>query len=99
MSLDEVQRAIDIYNKRKKDELKEKATQDYQLANLIGISVSRIYSKSSKYPRIEEIYPTLFTDESKPYEQQKMALSVERFKIFAMQNNKKYSDGKEVINT
>lgn len=91
MSVDEIQRAIDAYNRRKKDELKEKANMDYLLANMIGISISRIYSKSARYPRIEEVYPNLFGQEAKQYDRQKLALSIERFKAFAIQNNSKYN--------
>ena len=41
-------------------EAQEKATYDYILADLIGKSVSRLYSSSNTMPDIAEVYPSLF---------------------------------------
>ena len=38
----------------------DKASFDYQLSNLIGISVSRLFSSDSKFPEIYDAYPTIF---------------------------------------
>ncbi len=71
---------------------KERASYDYMLADLIGRSVSRIYSKDSKYPEIYEAYPSLFekevVEESK--NQKKDEISAIRFKQFATSFNSKY---------
>lgn len=41
-------------------ERQNKASFDYQLSNLIGISVSRLFSSDSKFPEIYDAYPTIF---------------------------------------
>ena len=41
-------------------ERQDKASFDYQLSNLIGISVSRLFSSDSKFPEIYDVYPTIF---------------------------------------
>lgn len=41
-------------------ERQDKASFDYQLSNLIGISVSRLFSSDSKFPEIYDAYPTIF---------------------------------------
>lgn len=56
MTIAEVKREIEGYNYRQQ----VKASYDYQLANLIGISVGRCLSKSVKFPEIEDCYPSLF---------------------------------------
>lgn len=84
-----------------KEELQEKATFDYNLADLIGRSISRIYNSSATMPDISEVYPTLF--DSKELQQQKQEkqaeLSALRFKLFAESFNKQFeetdTEGKE----
>ena len=41
-------------------ERQDKASFDYQLSNLIGISVSRLFSSDSKFPEIYDAYPSIF---------------------------------------
>ena len=60
MTLSELTRAIESKKRVDKVRLQEKANFDYILANLIGKSISRIYSSSNKMPDISEVYPTLF---------------------------------------
>lgn len=45
-------------------ERQDKASFDYQLSNLIGISVSRLFSSDSKFPEIYDAYPTIFSPPS-----------------------------------
>lgn len=45
-------------------ERQDKASFDYQLSNLIGISVSRLFSSDSKFPEIYDVYPTIFSPPS-----------------------------------
>ena len=42
--------------------MQEKAYFDYQLANLIGMSVARLLSKGAKYPTFEKAYPFVNKD-------------------------------------
>ena len=92
MTLSELTRAIESKKRVDKVRLQEKATFDYTLANLIGKSISRIYSSSNKMPDISEVYPTLF--DSKEIEEKKQEnknkLSALRFKQFADSFNSKF---------
>ncbi|MBE6782973.1 MAG: hypothetical protein E7536_03060 [Ruminococcaceae bacterium] len=100
MTIPELQRSINSYNRIKKREAQEKATYDYLLADLIGRSVSRIYSSSNTMPEISEAYPTLFdSEEIKQKKQAKQAeLSVLRFKHFANSYNQKFKEVQRVTN-
>lgn len=97
MTIAELVRAIDSKKRIQKDLSKERASFDYILADLIGRSISRIYSSSSNMPAIEEVYPSLFdSQEIKEKEAERKAeLSAIRFKQFADSYNKKF---KEVAN-
>lgn len=98
MTMGELQRYFESYQRRYKREAQEKATFDYALAELIGRSVARIYSSSAQMPEIYEVYPTLF--DSKEAQERKQAqkaeLSALRFKQFANFHNMKIN--KEVAN-
>lgn len=95
MTIAELNRFIESYNRTKKQEAREKAAFDYIQAGLIGRSVASYFSKIG-IPPIEEVYYYLFTDneevEQKKQEKQKAIneLSALRFKQFANSFNKKY---------
>jgi hypothetical protein len=76
-------------------EEQKRASFDYILADLIGRSVSRLYSSANKMPPIQEAYPSLFdSDEvAEKVQQRKNELSVLRFKHFAQSHNKKIKGG------
>lgn len=78
-----------------KQQARERATWDYILANLIGVSVSSVFNKSSKMPDIEKVYPNLFdAEEIQVQKQQKQdELSAARFRQFAEAFNKKFEKG------
>ena len=63
MTLGELERAMASKRRIEKSRIKEKASFDYILAELIGRSVARIYSKDSKFPEIYDAYPSLFEKE------------------------------------
>lgn len=94
MTLAEIVRAIDSKKRVKRAQDQERASFDYKLADLIGRSVSRIYSSSATMPDISEVYPTLF--DSKEIEEHKRAkkaeLSALRFKQFATSYNKRFKE-------
>ena len=48
------------YSNRLLRERQDRAFFDYQLSNLIGISVSRLFSSDGKFPEIHEAYPSIF---------------------------------------
>lgn len=92
MTIAELMRAIDSYNRRYRTAERQQAAFDYILADAIGKSVSRIYSSSAKMPKLYELYPALFaSDEIQEQEQAKKdELSVLRFKQFAQAHNNRY---------
>ena len=71
---------------------KERAMFDYLLADLIGKSVSRIYSNSARMPELYEVYPSLFEQEDieEKKQEQRDTLSALRFKQFAQSHNKRF---------
>lgn len=71
---------------------KERALFDYLLADLIGKSVSRIYSNSARMPELYEVYPSLFEqkDIEEKKQEQRDTLSALRFKQFAQSYNKRF---------
>lgn len=99
MTLAELERLIESKARVKKREEQERASFDYILADLIGRSISRIYSSSAKMPEMNEVYPSLFnSQEIQEKKQDKQdELSALRFKQFAQAYNKKMSKevGKE----
>ena len=100
MTIAELKRALASKVRITKLRAQEKASYDYILSDLIGKSVSRIYSSSAKMPDISEVYPTLF--ESKDIQEKKRAkkaeLSALRFKQFANSHNQKFKGVQKDIN-
>lgn len=94
MTIGEVTRKIESWNRCHKRELQQKASMDYALADLIGISVSRCAS-SVDFPQIYEVYPDLFSaEEIQAAEEQKQAeLYSARFMQWAQQHNLKMKGG------
>ena len=95
MTLAELTRAIESKKRVMDTEAREKACFDYILADLIGRSISRLYSSSGKMPELYEAYPTLFDNEEIEVkkQQQKAELSAIRFRQFAKFHNNKISGG------
>lgn len=91
MTIAELERAIESKKRVKKIQDQERASFDYALADLIGRSISRIYSSSARMPEIYEVYPSLFDSEN--IQEQKQAQQAElyalRFKQFAQNYNDK----------
>lgn len=94
MTLAELTRAIDSKKRLQKQEAREKAYYDYILADLIGRSISRLYSSSGKMPELSEAYPSLFDNQE--IEEQKRArqaeLSAIRFRQFAKFHNDRFKE-------
>lgn len=91
MTLAEIERAVESKKRVKKIQDQERAAFDYALADMIGRSVSRIYSSSAKLPELYEIYPALFDKEEIQEKQQtqKDELFALRFRQFAQNYNNK----------
>lgn len=94
MTISELIRAVESKKRIEKKQAQEQATHNYILANLIGVSVGRIYSNSTKYPEIYEVFPQLFdmpqSDEEKQNKQDE--LSALRFKLFVNSFNEKMNN-------
>lgn len=101
MTLAEIKRAMESKLRVRKIEAQEKATFDYILADLIGISMSRCLDASKiQYPTIEEVYPNLFEEKIIQKQEEKVKkqdeLSALRFKLFAKSYNENYKEVAEV---
>ena len=94
MTIAELIRAMESKKRIAKQEAEAKASYDYILANLIGYSVSRIYSSSSKMPSLADAYPTIFNSEERQEAQQEKQdeLSALRFRQFAKFHNDKLAE-------
>lgn len=99
MTLAELERAMASKKRQYLRDQQDKAAFDYILADLIGKSISRIYSSTATLPELSKAYPTLFDNEEIQEAQQrkKDELSALRFKQFAQAYNKKVNKevGKE----
>lgn len=92
MTFLEVERAIESYKRVTKAQAQECASFDYILAELIGKSVSRIYSSANTMPDIAAVYPTLFdsVEIEQSRQKKKDELSALRFKQFAQSYNQRF---------
>ena len=95
MTIAEFDRAVESKRRVEKMKAQEQASFDYILADLIGRSIGRLYSSSTKLPELAEAYPSLF--ESGELQEQKQNkinnLSALRFRQFANFHNNKISKG------
>lgn len=91
MTIAELMRAMESHKRQYIAAEKERAAHNYIMADLIGRSISRIYSSSAKMPTLAEAYPSLFTAEeiAEKQQQKKTELSIMRFKQFANTFNSK----------
>ena len=94
MTLGEVERAIESKKRVHLAELKERATMDYILGDLVGRSIARIHNSSARYPEIETVYPTLFDSEEiqEAKQQKRDEMSIIRFRQFTQSFNKKFEE-------
>ena len=94
MTLGEVTRAIESYNRRVRIEAQERASFDYIQANLIVKGVGIVLSGKGTMPTIQEAYPKVFDDlverQERELQKQRDQLSVLRFKQFAQSYNKNF---------
>lgn len=79
----EIKAYLNAKIEKENEQFKNQAIISYRLADMIGASVSRLFSKQAKFPKIEKVYPGIFESEEKkidPAEQYKADL-------FAWANN------------
>ena len=90
-TIKQITRYVESYNKQQENQLQEKAFFDYQLANLIGMSVARLLSKDAKYPTFEKAYPFINKDaKTEVDEEWEMEVQHNRLREWAEQINKKF---------
>ncbi len=96
MTIAELNRRIQSYQRVKKAQAREQAAHNYVLANLIGRGIASYLSNDINMPKIEEVYSTLFDEKAEETkiekENLKAELSALRFKQFANFHNKKYEN-------
>ena len=72
----EMLRYMTAYSNRLLRERQDRASFDYQLSNLIGISVSRLFSSDGHFPDLYEAYPTIFEKPSEAEESYAKAMEL-----------------------
>lgn len=94
MTIAEIIRHIESFNRTYKQKAQEKASYDYILASLIVRGISITMGAKDSYPAMQEVYSGLFGEETQAQkekmEENKTMLSVLRFKQFAQSYNKQY---------
>ena len=95
MTIAEFDRAVESKRRVEKAKAQQQASFDYILADLIGRSIGRLYSSSTKLPELAEAYPSIFDNEEIQEQKQKHRdkLSALRFKQFADFHNNKINKG------
>jgi hypothetical protein len=81
------------YSNRLQRERQDRAFFDYQLSNLIGISVSRLFSSDSSLPDISDVYPGIFEP---PSEEELMNQEVMRMKARMLEYTEQHNTKKQL---
>lgn len=97
MTLAEVKRYIDTYEKKRTRELKEQAMIEYITCDLMATSIGRLLSKDVKYPTFIDAFSNLFTkEEIEQFEEeqarQKREATIERLKAMAQAHNERFKE-------
>lgn len=97
MTLAEVKRYIDTYEKKRTRQLKEQAMIEYITCDLMATSIGRLLSKDVKYPAFIDAFSNLFTKEEieqfeQEQERQKREATIERLKAMAQAHNDRFKE-------
>lgn len=96
MTLGEIIKTIKAKQRKHKNELKEKAMQDYKLAIAITSNVAQLVNKENKPIDIYDLNAELFEEEIKEKKKQEedrlLILQKQRFLDFMEYNNKKFKE-------
>lgn len=100
MTLAEVKRYIDTYEKMRTRQLKEQAMIEYITCDLMATSIGRLLSKDVKYPTFIDAFSNLFTkEEIEQFEQEqeraKREATIERLKAMAQAHNERFKEQQE----
>lgn len=96
MTIGEIIRKVDSYNRMRKVAAREKASYDYLQANTIANLIGHILGDKGEPPKIEDIYPTLFKKEEKDENemvQETAKKDIAKVMAFAAAFNKKFEGG------
>lgn len=96
MTYKEIVNYMKAYKKRREVEFKELVTINHLLGDLIGMSVSRLFSKDAKYPSVVEMFPNLYKEEQEALKEQKQKELNERIKANMMAFGAAYKNNKEL---
>lgn len=66
LTIDEIKMFINAHVEKENDEFKNACFRDYRHADLVGLSVSRLFSQKNKYPKIDKVYPGMFKEKVDP---------------------------------
>lgn len=103
-TLAQVTRYVKSYQDKQQRDMEEKAFFDWQLANLVGISVGRLMSKNAQFPKLEEAYPFVKVsdqqqnevgDDGLTPEEREIIINQERMRAWAEQMNAKRNRNKQ----
>ena len=100
-TLTQVTRYVKAHNQKQMNKMQEQAYFDYQLANLIGMSVARLLSKDAKFPKFEDVYPFINNnqetnsvgEDGMTIEERQAELNRIRLMEWASQMNNKFKEG------
>jgi len=62
MTYGEILLSVEAYRETNRLRVREVASFNHSLANLIALSVNRLLDKKAKYPSLKESFPNLFSD-------------------------------------
>jgi hypothetical protein len=89
----EMLRYMKAYSNRLHRERQDRAFFDYQLSNLIGISVSRLFSSDSSLPDISDVYPGIFEP---PSEEELMTQEIMKMKARMIEYTEQHNAKKQL---
>lgn len=91
MTLAELDRYFKSKERQQKAAEQQKASFDYILANLIGLSVARAYNSQNKMPTMAEAYPSLFDSKAAQAAKEKQRF-INGLTQFAKLHNKQFEE-------
>lgn len=90
MTYGEIVMTIEAYRENERLRIREVASFNWNLGNLIGLSVNRLMDKNAEYPSLKESFPSVFSDlEDEEPVQQDWQVAKARILQYAEANNKK----------
>lgn len=80
----------------RENELRNELSIKYQMVDLMGASIGRMFAEGVEFPEIYQIYPELFEDVESIREEQKaqakMELEAAKWKLWAANHNRQFAE-------